>query len=266
MRMDKVTAPVIRGRKGKEKITMLTAYDFPIASVLDDAGIDVILVGDSLGNVMLGYANPLPVTVDEMIHHTKAVTKAVKRALVVIDMPFMSYHESLEQARRNAGRMIKESGAEAVKVEGGRRMRDVIRSLVDIEIPVMAHIGLTPQSVNAFGGHKVQGKGAAEELLAEDAKAVEEAGAFAVVLECVPRAVAKTITEMLSIPTIGIGAGPDCDGQVLVVHDLLGLAGQFRPKFVKTYANLREMIEKGVTEYIKEVRTGAFPDDAHSYH
>jgi 3-methyl-2-oxobutanoate hydroxymethyltransferase len=264
--MDKVTAPVIRGRKGKEKITMLTAYDFPIASVLDDVGIDVILVGDSLGNVMLGYANPLPVTVDEMIHHTKAVTKAVKRALVVIDMPFMSYHESLEQARRNAGRMIKESGAEAVKVEGGRRMRDVIRSLVDIEIPVMAHIGLTPQSVNAFGGHKVQGKGAAEELLAQDAKAVEEAGAFAVVLECVPRAVAKTITEMLSIPTIGIGAGPDCDGQVLVVHDLLGLAGQFRPKFVKTYANLREMIEKGVTEYIKEVRTGVFPDDAHSYH
>jgi 3-methyl-2-oxobutanoate hydroxymethyltransferase len=264
--MDKVTAPVIRGRKGKEKITMLTAYDFPIASVLDDAGVDVILVGDSLGNVMLGYANPLPVTVDEMIHHTKAVTKAVKRALVVIDMPFMSYHESLEQARRNAGRMIKESGAEAVKVEGGRRMRDVIRSLVDIEIPVMAHVGLTPQSVNAFGGHKVQGKGAAEELLAEDAKAVEEAGAFAVVLECVPRTVAKTITEMLSIPTIGIGAGPDCDGQVLVIHDLLGLAGQFRPKFVKTYANLRETIEKGVIDYITEVRTGVFPDDAHSYH
>ena len=157
--MDKVTAPVIRGRKGKEKIAMLTAYDFPIASVLDGAGIDIILVGDSVGNVMLGYPNTLPVTVDEMIHHTRAVTKAAKRALVVIDMPFMSYHESLEQARRNAGRMIKESGADAVKVEGGRRMRDVIRTIVDIEIPVMAHIGLTPQSVNVFGGHKVQGKG-----------------------------------------------------------------------------------------------------------
>jgi 3-methyl-2-oxobutanoate hydroxymethyltransferase len=264
--MDKVTAPVIRGKKGKEKIAMLTAYDFPIASVLDGAGLDVILVGDSLGNVMLGYQNTLPVTVDEMIHHTKAVTKAAKRALIVIDMPFMSYHESLEQARRNAGRMIKESGAEAVKVEGGRRMQDVIRAIVDIEIPVMAHIGLTPQSVNAFGGHKVQGKGAAEELLIEDARAVEEAGAFAVVLESVPRAVAKIITEMLSIPTIGIGAGPDCDGQVLVVHDLLGLAGQFRPKFVKTYVNLREQIEKGVKEYIEEVRTGVFPDDTHSYH
>ncbi len=264
--MDKVTAPVITGKKGKEKITMLTAYDFPMASVLDDAGIDIILVGDSLGNVMLGYPNTLPVTVGEMIHHTKAVTKAAKRALVVIDMPFMSYHESLEQARRNAGRMIKESGAEAVKVEGGRRMRDVIRAIVDMDIPVMAHIGLTPQSVNAFGGHKVQGKGAKEELVIEDAKAIEEAGAFSVVLESVPRTVGKTITEMLSIPTIGIGAGPDCDGQVLVVHDLIGLAGQFRPKFVKTYVDVRAEIEKGVREYIEEVRTGVFPDDSHSYH
>jgi 3-methyl-2-oxobutanoate hydroxymethyltransferase len=264
--MDKVTAPVVRGRKGKEKITMLTAYDFPIASVIDEAGIDIILVGDSLGNVMLGYRNSLPVTVDEMIHHTKAVTKAAQRALVVTDMPFMSYHESLEQARRNAGRMIKESEAEAVKVEGGRRMCDVIRSIVDIDIPVMAHIGLTPQSINAFGGHKVQGKGAAEELLIADARAVEEAGAFAVVLEAVPRTVAKTITEILSIPTIGIGAGPDCDGQVLVVHDLLGLAGQFRPKFVKTYVNLRDQIETAVKAYIEEVRMGLFPDDTHSYH
>jgi 3-methyl-2-oxobutanoate hydroxymethyltransferase len=264
--MDKVTTPVVRDRKGKEKITMLTAYDFPIASIIDDVGIDIILVGDSLGNVMLGYRNSLPVTVDEMIHHTKAVTKAVKRSLIVIDMPFMSYHESLEQARRNAGRMIKESEAEAVKVEGGRRMRDVIRSIVDIEIPVMAHIGLTPQSINAFGGHKVQGKGAAEELLIEDAKAVEEAGAFAVVLEAIPRTVAKTITGMLSIPTIGIGAGPDCDGQVLVIHDLLGLAGQFRPKFVKTYVDLRSQIETGVKAYIEEVRMGLFPDDTHSYH
>jgi 3-methyl-2-oxobutanoate hydroxymethyltransferase len=264
--MDKITVPIIRGRKGKEKITMLTAYDFPMASVLDSSGIDAILVGDSVGNVMLGYPNTLPVTVDEMIHHTKAVVKGAKRSLVVIDMPFMSYHESIEQARRHAGRMIKESGAEAVKIEGGRRMRDVMRAIVDIDIPVMAHIGLTPQSVNALGGHKVQGKGAAEELIIEDAKAVEEAGAFAVVLESVPRAVAKAITEMLSIPTIGIGAGPDCDGQVLVLHDLIGLAGQFRPKFVKTYVDVRGLIEKGVKEYIEEVRGGIFPDDSRSYH
>lgn len=264
--MEKITVPGIRDRKGGEKITMLTAYDFPFASIMDEAGIDVILVGDSVGNVVLGYPNTLPVTVDEMIHHTKAVTRAAKRALVTIDMPFMSYQEDIAQARRNAGRMIKESGAEAVKVEGGTRIQDVIKALVDIEIPVMAHIGLTPQSVNRMGGYKVQGKGTAEDMLIEDAKAVEEAGAFSVVLEAVPRSVAKKITGMLSIPTIGIGAGPDCDGQVLVVHDLLGLLGQFRPKFVKTYVNVREQTEKGVKEYIEEVRQGAFPDDSHSFH
>lgn len=263
--MDKVTVPLIRGRKGGERITMLTAYDFPFASILDNAGVDIILVGDSVGNNVLGYPNSLSVTVDEMIHHTKPVAKAAKRALVVIDMPFMSYHESLEQARRNAGRMIKESGAEAVKVEGGTRIRDVIKAIVDIDIPVMGHIGLTPQSVNAFGGFKVQGKGTAEERLMEDAKAVEEAGAFAVVIEGVPREAAKKVTAMLSIPTIGIGAGPDCDGQVLVTHDLLGFA-DFRPKFAKAYVNIREVIEKGVKEYIGEVRTGVFPDDAHSFH
>ena len=263
--MDKVTVPLIRGRKGGERVTMLTAYDFPFAAILDNAGIDIILVGDSVGNNILGYANSLPVTVDEMIHHTKPVVKAAKRSLVVIDMPFMSYQESLEQARRNAGRMIKESGAGAVKVEGGTRMRDVVRAVVDIDIPVMGHVGLTSQSVNAFGGFKVQGKGAAEELLIEDAKAVEEAGAFAVVLEGVPREAAKKITNMLSIPTIGIGAGPDCDGQVLVTHDLLGFA-DFRPKFAKMYVNIREQMEKGVKDYIEEVRVGAFPDDAHSFH
>lgn len=263
--MDKVTVPLVRGRKGGERITMLTAYDFPIASILDGVGIDIILIGDSVGNNVLGYPNSLPVTVDEMIHHTKPVVKAAKRALVVIDMPFMSYQESLEQARRNAGRMIKESGAEAVKVEGGVRMRDVIKAIADIDIPVMGHVGLTPQSVNAFGGFKVQGKGAAEERLMEDASAVEEAGAFAVVLEGVPRDAAKKITSMLSIPTIGIGAGPDCDGQVLVTNDLLGFA-DFRPKFAKMYVNMKEQIEKGVKEYIEEVRRGAFPDDAHSFH
>jgi len=264
--MEKITAPMIRERKGGEKISMLTAYDFPFAQIMDAAGIDVILVGDSVGNTVLGYANTLPVTVDEMIHHTSAVTRGARRALVVIDMPFMSYQESVEQARRNAGRMIKESGAQAVKIEGGRSMGETIRAIVAIDIPVMAHVGLTPQSVNAMGGYKVQGKGSSEEMVIEDAEAVEEAGAFSVVLEGIPRDLGKTITETLSIPTIGCGAGPDCDGQVLVMHDLLGLAGPFRPKFAKTYVNLREQIEKGVKEYIEELRSGAFPDDAHCFH
>jgi 3-methyl-2-oxobutanoate hydroxymethyltransferase len=264
--MEKITVPVIRARKGGERITMLTAYDFPFAQLVDAAGVEVILVGDSLGNVVLGYPNTLPVTMDEMIHHTAAVVRGAGRALVVGDMPFMSYQESIGQARRNAGRLVKKGGAEAVKVEGGVRVRDVIRAIVDIDIPVMAHVGLTPQSVNAMGGFKVQGKGSAEDMVIEDAKAVEEAGAFSVVLEGIPRGVAKKITDMLSIPTIGIGAGPDCDGQVLVIHDLLGLSTRIKPKFVKTYVNLAEQIEKGVKEYIGEVKTGVFPDDAHSFH
>jgi 3-methyl-2-oxobutanoate hydroxymethyltransferase len=264
--MEKVTVPWVREQKGKEKITMLTAYDFIFSGLVDEVGTDIILVGDSVGNVMLGYPNTLPVTVDEMIHHTKAVVKGAKRALVVIDMPFMSYHESIEQAKRNAGRMIKESGAEVVKLEGGVRMKDVIRAIVDIDIPVMAHIGLTPQSVHRMGGYKVQGKGGAEAMLIEDAKAVEEAGAFSVVLEAVPRDTAKQITEMLSIPTIGIGAGPDCDGQVLVLQDLLGLFSAFRPKFVKSYVNLRTETERGIKSYIDEVKSGAFPDEEHSFH
>lgn len=264
--MEKVTVPWVREQKGKEKITMLTAYDFIFSGLVDEAGTDIILVGDSLGNVMLGYPNTLPVTVDEMIHHTKAVVKGAKRALIVIDMPFMSYHESIEQAKRNAGRMIKESGAEVVKLEGGARMKDVIRAIVDIDIPVMAHIGLTPQSVHRMGGYKVQGKGGAEAMLIEDAKAVEEAGAFSVVLEAVPRDTAKKITEILSIPTIGIGAGPDCDGQVLVLQDLLGLFSGFRPKFVKSYVNLRTETERGIKSYIDEVKSGAFPDEEHSFH
>jgi 3-methyl-2-oxobutanoate hydroxymethyltransferase len=264
--MEKVTVPWVREQKGKEKITMLTAYDFIFSGLVDEAGTDIILVGDSLGNVMLGYPNTLPVTVDEMIHHTKAVVKGAKRALVVIDMPFMSYHESIEQAKRNAGRMIKESGAEVVKLEGGARMKDVIRAIVDIDIPVMAHIGLTPQSVHRMGGYKVQGKGGAEAMLIEDAKAVEEAGAFSVVLEAVPRDTAKKITEILSIPTIGIGAGPDCDGQVLVLQDLLGFFSGFRPKFVKSYVNLRTETERGIKSYIDEVKSGVFPDEEHSFH
>ncbi|HBA54208.1 3-methyl-2-oxobutanoate hydroxymethyltransferase [Syntrophorhabdus aromaticivorans] len=264
--MDKVTVPIFQGKKGKEKLTMLTSYDFNFAGIVDQAGIDSILVGDSVGNVVLGYPSTIPVTVEEMIHHARAVTRGAQRALVIIDMPFMSYHESIEQAKRNAGRMIKESGADAVKLEGGIRMKEVIRALVDIEIPVMGHIGLTPQSVNRMGGYKVQGKGEEAEGLLLDAKAVEEAGAFSVVLECVPRQLAQEITGMLSIPTIGIGAGPDCDGQVLVIHDLLGLFGGFRPKFVKTYLNMREQVDGAVKNFIEEVRGGAFPDDAHSFH
>jgi 3-methyl-2-oxobutanoate hydroxymethyltransferase len=264
--MNKVTVPILRNKKGKEKITMLTAYDYTFANIMDNVGIDSILVGDSVGNVMLGYPNTIPVTVDEMIHHTKAVSKGTKNALLVIDMPFMSYQESIEQARRNAGRMIKESGAEAVKLEGGVKMKDVIRALVDLEIPVMGHIGLTPQSIHRMGSYKVQGKGEEAEALIKDAKAVEEAGAFSVVLECVPRKLAKEITDMLSIPTIGIGAGPDCDGQVLVIHDLLGLFGEFRPKFVKSYLNIRQEMETAIKSFIEEVKEGVFPDDTHSFH
>jgi 3-methyl-2-oxobutanoate hydroxymethyltransferase len=264
--MEKITVPVVRERKGKEKITMLTAYDFVFGDIMDRAGIDMILVGDSVGTTMLGYPNTIPVTVEEMIHHTRPVVRAAKKALVIIDMPFMSYQESIEQAKKNAGRMIKESGAEAVKLEGGINMKDVIKAMVDVEIPVMAHIGLTPQSIHRMGGYKVQGKGKEAERLMSDARAVEEAGAFSVVLECVPRQLAKEITEMLSIPTIGIGAGPDCDGQVLVIHDLLGLLGEFRPKFVKTYVNLRQEIDTAVKNYIREVKEGAFPEDVHSFH
>lgn len=265
--MDKVTVPVLKGMKGKGKITMLTAYDHPTAKILDRAGVDTILVGDSVGPVVLGYENTIPVTIDEMIYHTRAVARASERALVIIDMPFMSYQESIEQARRNAGRMLKESGAGAVKLEGGVAMKETIRAIVDIDIPVVAHIGLTPQSIHRMGGYKVQGKGEdAGRLLVEDARAVEEAGAFMVVLECVPRQLAAEITEMLSIPTIGIGAGPDCDGQVLVIHDLLGLLGDFRPKFVKQYLDLSAEIDGAVKSYINEVTSGVFPDDSQSFH
>jgi 3-methyl-2-oxobutanoate hydroxymethyltransferase len=263
---DKMTAPGFKERKGKKKLTMLTAYDYVSAGIVDKAGIDSILVGDSLGQVMLGYPSTIPVTVDEMIHHTKAVSRGVANALVIIDMPFMSYHESIEQARRNAGRMMKESGAAAVKLEGGTVMKDVIKAIVDIEIPVCGHIGLTPQSVNRMGGYKVQGKGVEANKLIDDAKAVEEAGAFSVVLECVPRELAKEITAMLSIPTIGIGAGPDCDGQVLVIHDLLGLLEGFRPKFVKSYVDLRQEMDGAIKSYIEEVQEGTFPDDSRSFH
>jgi 3-methyl-2-oxobutanoate hydroxymethyltransferase len=261
--MKKITVPEIQRMKERgEKITMLTAYDAPMAEIIDECGIDMILVGDSVGTVISGYPNTLPVTVEEMIYHTKAVCRKVKRALVVIDMPFMSYQVSIEEAKRNAGRMIKESGAEAVKIEGGVSVKDIVKAIVDIDIPVVGHIGLTPQSIHKFGGYKIQRQ---REKLLEDAKAIEEAGAFAIVLECIPEEIAKEITETLTIPTIGIGAGRYCDGQVLVIHDLLGMLGDFRPKFVKRYVDLRSIISKAVKEFIEEVKTGAFPTEEHIF-
>jgi 3-methyl-2-oxobutanoate hydroxymethyltransferase len=264
----KITIPGIKAMKGGgEKITMLTAYDTPFARILDEAGIDILLIGDSVGSVVAGYPNTLPVTIEEMIYHTKAVVRGTGHALVVIDMPFMSYQISIEDAKRNAGRMIKDSGAEAVKLEGGVNMKGVIKAITDIDIPVMGHIGLTPQSIHQMGGYKVQGKAEEQKRkLMEDAIAVEEAGAFSLVLECIPTELATEITERLSIPTIGIGAGVHCDGQVLVIHDVLGLLGDFRPKFVKSYADLRTIISQAVTEYRDEVRNAKFPTEEHTFH
>jgi 3-methyl-2-oxobutanoate hydroxymethyltransferase len=264
----KITVPSIKAMKDRgEKITMLTAYDTPFARILDEAGVDILLVGDSVGSVVAGYPNTLPVTIAEMIYHTKAVVRGVARALVVIDMPFMSYQISREDAKRNAGRMIKESGAEAVKLEGGVNMKGVIEAICAIDIPVMGHIGLTPQSVHQMGGYKVQGKVEEQKRkIMEDAVAVEEAGAFALVMECIPTELATEITARLSIPTIGIGAGINCDGQVLVIHDVLGLLGGFRPKFVKGYVDLRAIISQAVKEYMDEVRNGKFPAEEQSFH
>jgi len=249
-----------------EKIAMLTCYDYPSARIMDNCGIDMILVGDSVGVVVAGHENTLPVTMDEMIYHTRAVMRANPRALVVSDMPFMSYQVDLADARRNAGRFVKEGGAAAVKIEGGVHVAPVIRALVDMDIPVVAHIGLTPQSIHRMGGYKVQGKKAEQaEKLIEDAHAIEEAGAFAVVLEGIPQNLARRITESVSIPTIGIGAGPHCDGQVLVIHDILGLCEKYSPKFVKRYADARELISGAVSSYISDVRQGSFPSDEHSF-
>jgi 3-methyl-2-oxobutanoate hydroxymethyltransferase len=251
-------------------ITMLTAYDFPFARIFDQAGIDVLLVGDSLGMVVQGADSTLPVTLDEMIYHVRMVARARQRALVVGDLPFLTYQVSIEQALGNAGRLIKEGGAEAVKLEGGITMADTIRRLVDIDIPVMGHIGLTPQSVHRMGGHRVQGRrsghgpGCRERLL-EDAAAVEQAGAFAMVLEGIPVELAHEITQRAAIPTIGIGAGPACDGQVLVMHDLLGLSESFVPRFAKPYANLWRDSAAAATSYIREVRERAFPAPEHCY-
>ena len=265
--MMKNTVSTFREQKAKgEKISMLTAYDYSTAKLMDEAGINGILVGDSLGMVMLGYEDTLPVTMEDMIHHTAAVCRGAKNTLVVGDMPFMSYQVSVEEAVYNAGRLMKEGRCQAVKLEGGASVCPQIRAITNASIPVMAHIGLTPQSINAFGGFKVQGKSeeAAKKLL-EDAKAVEEAGAFAVVLECVPAKLAELISKSISIPTIGIGAGAGCDGQILVYQDMLGLFSDFTPKFVKKYANVGEMMTQAFRDYIADVQEGSFPAPKHTF-
>jgi 3-methyl-2-oxobutanoate hydroxymethyltransferase len=249
-----------------EKIAVLTAYDYPLARLMDLAGIDVILVGDSVGTVVSGYDNTLPVTMDEMVYHTRAVVRGAAGALVVADMPFLSYQIDLTEARRNAGRLVKEGGAQAVKLEGGEHVAGTIRAIVDMDIPVVGHIGLTPQSVHRMGGYRVQGRQEeqARQLL-RDARAVEEAGAFALVLEGIPAALGREITAAISIPTIGIGAGVGCDGQVLVIHDILGLCEKYSPKFVKKFADVSGIIRQGVEDYIREVKEGTFPGDEHSF-
>lgn len=268
-RPEKVTVPSLRASKERgERLVCLTAYDYPTARIIDEAGTDIILVGDSLGNVVLGYENTIPVTLDEMVSATRAVRRGVARALLVADMPYGSYHTGADDAVRAALRLIKEGGAEAVKLEGGRHRLETIRRLIAEEIPVMGHIGLTPQSVNKLGGFRLQGKTAeAARVLIEDARALEAAGVFALVLELVPREVARIITETVSIPTIGIGAGADCDIQVLVIHDLIGLSftENRKPRFVRQYANVRQIITEAVERFAADVRTGAYPTADESY-
>jgi 3-methyl-2-oxobutanoate hydroxymethyltransferase len=266
-RPEKVSAPSLRASKQRgERLVCLTAYDYPSARILDEAGIDIVLVGDSLGNVVLGYGNTVPVTLDEIMIHLRAVRRAIQRALLVADMPYGSFHTGADDAVRNALRLVKEGGAEAVKLEGGRKRLPLIKRLVDEEIAVMGHIGLTPQSINKLGAYRVQGKTAeaARELL-DDALALEEAGAFAIVLEVVPREIAKLITESVSIPTIGIGAGADCDIQVLVLHDMLGLSFGKLARFVRPYANLNQTITDAVSRYADDVRSGNYPSATESY-
>jgi 3-methyl-2-oxobutanoate hydroxymethyltransferase len=267
-RPEKVTVPAVRQSKERgEKLVCLTAYDYPTARIVDEAGTDIILVGDSLGNVVLGYDSTVPVTLEEMLHHTRAVRRGVERALLVADMPYGTYHTGPDDAVRAALRLVKEGGAEAVKLEGGRARVETVRRLVAAEIPVMGHVGLTPQSLNKLGSYRLQAKTAdAARALVEDARALEEAGAFAVVLEVVPREIAREVTAALYVPTIGIGAGPDCDAQILVTHDLLGLSfSKTSPRFVRQYANVRDVMNEAIQTYAEDVRTGAFPSDDESY-
>ena len=256
----------ILGKKGKERIVMITSYDSTMTKIVDDADIDIILVGDSAGMVMAGLDTTLGITMDQMVYHTACVTRTRPRALVVGDMPFLSYQTGVSDAVANAGRFLKEGGAQAVKLEGGLRVIEQVKAIAKADIPVMGHLGLTPQSVHAFGGYKVQGRGdEAAKMLMDNALALEDAGVFSIVFECVPDAVAKEITDALSVPTIGIGAGPHCDGQVLVIQDLLGMSKEFKPKFVKRYAMLFDTIKEALDKYASEVREGAFPDDEHCF-
>jgi len=263
----RVTTHKIRMMKKKgKKIVMLTAYDAPTAQILSECGVDIILVGDSVGNSLLGHESTIPVTLNDVIHHCAAVRRGNPRSLVVGDMPFMTYKVSIEQALENCARMLQEGGAEAVKIEGGGRVVETVRAVVDAGIPVMGHIGLTPQSIFEFGGYRVQGRTAdAAERLIEQAQRLEDAGVFSIVIELVPSETARAITESVSVPTIGIGAGPHCDGQVLVLWDMLGLFEDFKPKFVKQYANIRRVIMNAVNQYAEEVRSGIFPDLEHSF-
>ena len=267
MSQEKVTVRSFTKYKQRgEKIAMLTAYDYFTARILDEIGIDSVLVGDSVNMVFYGSPNTLSITMDEMVYHTRAVSSAVKRALVIADMPFLSYQASTEEAITNAGRFLKEGGADAVKIEGGLEMADTIKRIIEVGIPVMGHIGLTPQSINRFGGFTVRGKSQEErEYLLESAKKLEETGCFSVLVESVPRKLAREITQSLKVPTIGIGAGIGCDGQVLVVNDILGLFGDFKPKFVRRYAELGKEIEKASNDFLDDVKSGRFPSDEESY-
>lgn len=260
------TKTVMTMKQTGEKIAMLTAYDYLVAKYLDQVGVDIILVGDSLGNVVHGYETTLPVTIDDMIYHAKAVKRAVKNALIVVDMPFMSFQSSLDDAIRNAGRIMKEVGVGAVKLEGGEYIADIVRHLVKIGIPVMGHLGLTPQAINKFGTYEVraQGKNEADELL-HDAEVLADAGVFAIVLEKIPASLAKKVTKTVNVPTIGIGAGPHCNGQVLVVYDMLGLTEEFKPRFVRRYTELAEIMRTAFRDYIRDVKSEQFPKEKESY-
>lgn len=264
---NKVTVPMIKARKGGDKLKMVTAYDTPMAQVADHAGADMILVGDSLATTVLGYEDTLPATIDIMIHHTAAVARAKPAALIVGDMPWLSYHISVEETVRNAGRLLREGHAEVVKLEGGRKRLPMIEAILSAEIPVMGHLGLTPQSIHAMGGYRVQGKKSdAARALLDDARALAEAGVFAIVLEGIPDVLAQVITEEIAIPTIGIGAGPHCDGQVLVFHDVLGFGSGHYPKFVRPYANLTETATEALQRFFADVQAGTFPAETETYH
>ncbi len=266
-RPDKVTTQtVVEMKRSGEKISMLTAYDFTMAGIVDSAGIDVILVGDSASNVMAGFDTTIPMTLDHMIYHTSCVVRAVQRALVIADLPFMTYQVTAKEALINAGRMMKEAGAHAVKLEGGKTITETVRKIVDAGIPVMGHLGLTPQSIYKFGTYKVRAKDQKEaDQLLQDAKKLEEAGVFSIVLEKIPSELARQVTELVSVPTIGIGAGPNCDGQVLVLHDMLGLNKDFSPRFLRRYSDLHEIMKDAVGRYVYDVKSGDFPNETEQY-